>query len=148
MNPEFFRIAATKTTDPVALAMLAHLEQLSQELAQADALFPERMAANKAKRGEPPTKLRKAKKEQLGELAQDQMDLDTKLCEDFLKMTEPAQIVWAVQYALLQDLPNARNFLKYYHPDDLFLGEEIVDLKSRLLDAATSFLKAYPQAEG
>jgi hypothetical protein len=49
---------------------------------------------------------------------------------------------------MTQDLPNARKFLKYYHPDDLFLGEEIVRLKSQLLDAATSFLEAYPNAEG
>ena len=33
MNPEFFRIAATKTTDSVALLMLAQLERAAQELA-------------------------------------------------------------------------------------------------------------------
>ena len=148
MNPEFFRIAATKTTDPVALAMLAQLLRAAQELADADASFPERINANMAKRGERPTKLPKAKKEQLGELARDQIDLDAKLCDDFRKMTEPSQIVWSVHYALTQDLPNARKFLKHYHPDDLFLGEEIVRLKSQLLDAAHSFLEAYPNAEG
>lgn len=147
MNPEFFRIAATKTIDPEALALLARMEHVAQELTDADASFPERINANKAKRGELPTKLRKAKKEQLGELAQDQVDLDAKLCEDFRKMTEPSQVVWAVHYALTQDLPSARKFLKYYHPDDLLLGEEIVGLKSRLLDAATAFLDAYPHAE-
>jgi hypothetical protein len=148
MNPELFRIAATKTTDPAALAMLARLEHAARELADADASFPERISANKAKRGEPPTKLRKAKKEQLGELAQDQIDLDARLCDDFRSMTEPSQIVWSAHHALTQDLPNARKFLKYYHPDDLFLGEEIVRLKSQLLDAAAAFLKAYPHAEG
>lgn len=148
MNPEFFRIAATKTIDPVALALLADLEYIAQELADADALFPERINANKARRGESPTELRKAKKGQLGELAQDQIDLAAKLCDDFRKMTEPSQIVWAVHYALTQDLPNARKFLKYYHPDDFFLGEKIVGLKSRLLDAATSFLEVYPHADG
>jgi hypothetical protein len=148
MNPEFFRIAATKTTDSVALLMLAQLERAAQELADADASFPERINANKAKRGENPTKLPKAKKGQLGEFAQDQIDLDAKLCDDFRKMTEPSQIVWSARYAMTQDLPNARKFLKYYHPDDLFLGEEIVRLKSQLLDAATSFLEAYPNAEG
>ena len=147
MNPEFFRIAATKTTDPVALAMLAQLQRAALELADAEASFPERINANKAKRGESPTKMPKAKREQLSELAQDQIGLDVKLCDDFRKMTEPSQIVWSVQYALTQDLPNARMFLKYYHPEDLFFGEEIVRLKSQLLDAATSFLEAYPNAE-
>ena len=147
MNPEFFRIAATKTSDPVALAMLAQLEHAAQELVDAEAAFPERINANKAKRGEQPTKLRKAKKEQLSELAQDQIDLDVRLCDDFRRMREPSQIVWSTHYALTQDIPYARNFLKYYHPDDLFLGEEIVRLKSQLLDAATLFLNAYPLAE-
>lgn len=148
MNPEFFRIAATKTTDPVALPMLAKLERAAQELTNAEASFPERINANKAKRGEQPTKLTKAKKSQLGELAQDQVDLDTQLCNGFRTMSDPSQIVWATHYALTQDLPNARKFLKHYHPDDLALGEEIVNLKSQLLEAATSFLEAYPRAEG
>ncbi len=76
MHPEFFRIAATKTTDSVALLMLAQLERAAQELADAEASFPERINANKAKRGENPTKLPKAKKDQLGEFAQDQIDLE------------------------------------------------------------------------
>lgn len=147
MNPEFFRIAATKTTDLVALAMLEQLVRAAQELADAEAALPERINANKAKRGERPTKLSKAKKEQLGELAQDHLNLDANLCDDFRKMTEPSQIVWSAQYALTQDLPNARKFLKYYHADDLFLGEEIVRLKTVLLEAATLFLEAYPHAE-
>ena len=148
MNPEFFRIAATKTTDSVALAMLAQLERASVELAVAEASFPARINANKAKRGERSTKLPKAKTEQIGELAQDQTDLDARLCDDFCKMTEPSQIVWSVHYALTHDLPRARKFLKYYHPDDLFLGDEIIHLKSQLLEAASSFLMAFPHAEG
>jgi hypothetical protein len=147
MNPEFFLIAATKTTDPVALTLLGELERFARELADADASFPERINANKAKRGEAPTKLSTARKQQLGELARDQIDLDFKLCSDFRQMTEPSQIVWAIHYALLQDMPNAQKFLKYYHPDDLPLGEELVRLKRRLLEAASAFLEMYPHAE-
>ncbi len=147
MNPLFFHIASTKTTNPAASKMLAHLEHTAQKLADAEASFPERINTNKAKRGETPTKLRKTKKQQLSGLEQDKTDLDTKLCDDFRKMVEPSQIIWCIQNALTQDLSVARKFLKYYHPDDLPLGEEILNLKSQLLDATTSFLKAYPNIE-
>lgn len=147
MNPEFFRIALAKTSDPVALALLDQMEHAAMALAAADAAFPERMNANKAKRGEHPTQLSKSRKQQLAALAQDKIDLDAKLCEDFRKMTDPSQIVWSAHHALTQDLANSRQFLKYYHPDDLPLGGDIVHLKSQLLEDATSFLETYPLAE-
>lgn len=147
MNSEFFRIAATKTADPLALEMLANMVRLAHELESADASFAERINANKAKRGEPPTKLSKPQKRHLSELAQDQIDLDAGLCNDFRAMESASQIIWAAHYALQQDLPNAQKFLKHYHPDDRPLGEEIVRLKSQLLEAAERFLKHYPLAD-
>ncbi len=144
MNPEFFRIAATKTTHPAALGMLAGLEKLAQELATAEASFPERINANKAKRGEKPTKLPRRKTEELKELEQDQIDIDQQVCEDFLKVDTPSQIVASVAYALEQDIPTAKKFLKHYHPDDLPLGEEIITLKVQLLEKAFAFLERYP----
>lgn len=145
-HPEFFRIAATKTSDPKALEMLARLTSAAEALALADAAFADRINANKAKRSESPTKLGKAKRQQLEQLAQDQLDLDAQLCDDFRRMTQPSEIVFATHYALTQDLANSRNFLKYYHPDDLALGEEIVHLKQQLLEAATAFLNEFPVA--
>jgi len=148
MNPKFFRIAATKTTDPAALGMLAGLENLAQELATAEASFPERINANKAKRGEKSTKLPRRKAEELKELEQDQIDIDQQVCEDFLKADTPSQIVASVSYALKQDIPTAKKFLKHYHPDDLPLGEEIFNLKEQLLEMVDAFLKRYPENDG
>ncbi len=145
MNPEFFRIAATKTTDPVAHEMLAGLEKLAHELVTAEALFPERINANKAKRGESPTKIPRKKAEELKELEQDQIDIDQQVCEEFSKVDTPSQIVASAAYALEQDIPTAKKFLKHYHPDDLPLGEEIVALKIQLLEKASAFLERYPE---
>ena len=76
MVPKFFRIAAIKTTDLVALGMLAKLEKLAQALALVEALFPERINVNKTKRGESPTELSRSKVEELTELKRDQIDID------------------------------------------------------------------------
>lgn len=145
MSPKFFRLAATKTTDPVALDMLAELEQLAHALATVEASFPERINANKAKRGESPTKLSRKKADDLRALDQDQIDIDQEVYEDFSKVDSPSPILAAMAYALEQDIPNSKKFLKHYHPDDLPLGEEMVTLKVQLLEKVSAFLARYPE---
>lgn len=144
MNPHFFRIAATKTTDPDALSMLSELAQLAHALVMAEATFPERINANKAKRGERPTKLPRKTTEMLDALAKDQIDTDRDVCEAFANAGSPSEILASAAYALEQDIPNAKQLLKYYHPDDLSLGEELLALKVQLLGKATAFLERYP----
>lgn len=147
MNPIFFRLAAGKTTDPVALAMLAELERITQALAQAEATFVDRINANKIRRGEGPTRLSRARAAQLQELSEDQIDIERGLCAQFAQAHHPSFIVAAVDTALSLDLPNARKFLAHYHPDDLPLGRELVELKTLLKEKTSAFLAAYPNED-
>ncbi|MBF0103002.1 MAG: hypothetical protein HQK77_19060 [Desulfobacterales bacterium] len=144
MNPNYFQIAATKTTEPQAIELLMELKQLAQELSASEMKFPERINANKARRSEKPTKLSRSDAALLKNLEQDMIDLEHQLCEDFSKMDTLSEIIWSLYNGFTEDINNSNKMLKHYHPDDLPLGEEMIGLKLKLNDTMASFLKLYP----
>ncbi|MBO9662042.1 hypothetical protein [Dokdonella sp.] len=147
MRPEYFRIAATKTEDAEAIQQLRELEALATDFVQAEDSFAERIHAIKAKRGEPPVKLRKPQREQLAALDEDRRALDVQTAKDFEQLDSAQAIVWALHYALSNDLSRAAGYLKFYHPDERPLGEEMIALKKAMHERMQHFLDRYPAQE-
>lgn len=147
MRPEYFRIAATKTEDAEAIRRLRELESLAADFVRAEDSFAERINAIKAKRGEPPVKLRKHQREQLAGLDEDKRALDVQMAKDFEQLHSAQAIVWALHYALSDDLSRAVGYLKFYHPDERPLGEEMIAMKRTLHEKMQCFLQRHPPQE-
>lgn len=143
MKAAFVRIAISKTSDPRALAALADVEAAAQAFEDADASFVDRINANKALRGEPPTKLGRSKRAQLDALADDQANMDRDLIEQLSGLESARSVIEALYFGLAQDIPHARAMLKHYPPADRPLGEDLVLLKERLADAMSGYLREY-----
>jgi hypothetical protein len=143
MKAAFIRIAIAKTADAGELAALSGIETAAIAFETADASFAERIEANKALRGEAPTKLRKSTREQLDALASDQADLDADLIAQLGALDSASSVIGALTFALTQDIPRARAMLKHYPAPDYPLGEEMVLLKERLADAMQRYLSVY-----
>lgn len=129
MRPEYFRIAATKTEDVEAIRRLQKLQPLATEFVRAEDSFAERIDTIKAKRGEPPVKLRKHQRERLARLDEDKRALGVQMAKDFEPLDSAQAIVWALHYALSDDLSRAAGYLKFYPPDEHPLGEEMIAMK-------------------
>lgn len=128
MRPECFRIAATKTEDVEAIRRLQELQSSATELVRAEDSF-ERIDTIKAKRGEPPVKLRKHQRERLAGLDEDKRALGVQMAKDFEPLDSAQAIVWALHYALSDDLSRAAGYLKFYPPDEHPFGEEMIAMK-------------------
>lgn len=140
MKAAYVRIARSKTADAAALAAIEEIEAAARAFEAAEASFPERINANKALRGEAPVKLSKAKRAQLDELANDQIDIDAEITAQLTALDSAASVIEALHFGLTQDIPRARAMLKHYPPADLPLGEELVALKERLAAAMEKYL--------
>lgn len=147
MKAEFIRIAAAKTGDPEALAALREIEAHAAAFEEASATLADRIAASKAARGEGPVKLSKAKREQLAELEADGREIDRDLREQLQAAPTAGSVIWSLHFGLSDDAPRARSMLKYYHPDERPIGEEVVVLQERLVDALAAFLERFPEPD-
>lgn len=147
MRPEYFRIAAAETEDAEAIGRLQELQSLAADFVRAEDSFAERINAIKARRGEPPVKLRKQQRDQLAGLDEDSRAQHAQMVKDFEQLDSAQAIVWALHYALSDDLSRAAGYLKFYHPDERPLGEEMIALKQAMLERMQRFLDQYPPQE-
>ena len=146
MKPEFIRIASSKANDPGMLDALTRIEALAAHYEDGEKTFPARINENKARRGEAPTKLRKAKRDQLEELAKDQAELDASLHQQLANLASAQAVVQALHAGMSANLVSSRGLLKYYHPDDLPLGQDMLRRQEALVSALADFLSTYGDA--
>lgn len=147
MRPEYFRIAATKTVDAEAIRRLRELESLATDFVRAEDSFAEHINAIKARRGEPPVKLRKHQRDRLAGLDEDSRAQHAQMAKDFGQLDSAQAIVWALHYALSDDLSRAAGYLKFYHPDERPLGEEMIAMKQAMHEKMRRFLERHPPPE-
>jgi hypothetical protein len=144
MSPEQLEIAIANTTDPAAKSMLAELAPTFERVCQLNETFPARINANKAARGEAPTKLPKQKREELAGYDQDAIDLERTLTNDYRTLAGPS-IIHSMSYALETDLKFwGGAMLKHAHPSDRVLIEEVVEAKRQLQNQFKHFLARFP----
>lgn len=144
MKEMHLRIALEKArTDEEKEALEAILPSVLA-LERYEATLIERIHASKAKRGEEPTRLRKGKREEIDSYAQDAIEIDKEVVKELQKMNSAKEIVDIFRSPLKTDIQYLEGTLKYYHPDELHLGEEGLTLKRQLSSAIDAFLEAHP----
>lgn len=144
MKAAFIKIAQAKTVDLRELELLRAIETRARAFEEAQASLPDRITANKASRGEAPTRLSRGERAQLAELAQDQTELDADLLQQLSALDSAQAVIGALHFGLSLDLPMARQMLKHYAPADRVLGEEVVALEEALAAAMAAYLAEFP----
>ena len=125
------------------LTALARIETLASHYEDGERAFASRISENKAKRGEPPTKLRKAKREQLDELAKDQVELDASLRQQLQILSSAREVAASIHWGLSANLASSKGLLKHYHPDDLPIGQDMLFRQEALVLALAEFLSEF-----
>jgi hypothetical protein len=148
MNSRQWRIAIENTGDAEARKFLEDLAPLFADVIELERTFAARIDASKAARGEPPTKLRKARREELAGYAQDAEDGDARLLRDFAALPGAA-VVYALSAGLETDLAFWGSLgLKHAHPAERPIVEASIAAKRRLRDGLAEFLRRFPLDEG
>ena len=114
----------------------------AEALARVEAGFETKINASKAARGEGPTKVSRAKREQLNELSNDQKELQAEQMVAFDAAASASEIVTALKAGLRTDVKFWSGAAKYTHPADMPVVEEFVNTKRELLAALDEFLKS------
>jgi hypothetical protein len=136
------RIAITKASTPEEVRVLEIALAKADALGQIEGAFESKINASKAARGEGPTKLPRAKREQLSEFADDQAALQAQQLVAFEAATSAMEIVTALTAGLRSDLKFWSGAAKYTHAADLPVVEEFVNAKRELLTALNDCLKS------
>lgn len=135
------RIAKAKASAPEEFQALEKVLAKAEALDRIEAAFEAKINASKAERGEGPTKLSRARREQLSALADDQVALQAGQLVAFEASTSASEIVTALKTGLRADLQFWSGAAKYTHPADLPVVEEFVNAKRELLAALIAYLK-------
>lgn len=135
----------------IALGKMGPLSDRSlfeQALSAAQALelvaagFEERINANKAARGEKPTRLSKGQRAQIESYTSDAQALEREQLAIHEAELSPQEIVQALRTGLQSDLTFWSGAAKYAHADDRAIVEEFVAAKQRLLVNLDAILNA------
>lgn len=145
MNSQYLHIAKSKTNDPIEAEMLNRIADIAHEYDVFEQSFTERVNTNKSRRGEGPTKLPKSKRDTLSSMEADRSDTQNRIAQQFDAYSSPQPIVRSLYKTFYNKLPRMREYLKHYHPDDLSLGEDRINLIERFVTAMESYLEQYPE---
>jgi len=129
------RIAIAKASAPDELRALEVALAKAEALSRIEAAFETKINASKAARGEGPTKLSRAKREQLGEFADDQKELEAQQLVAFEAAASAKEIITALRAGLRADVQFWSGAARYTHPADMPVVEEFVNAKRELLNA-------------
>ena len=146
VNPQFIALAAGKTSNPEEQEHLKRIEALARELATLEYEFPAKIAANKNRRGEKPTKLTKNEKTALAEFDEDRANID----RETLKLFESTASAREIVEALSLELPGVPKDWSWMvpkaHPQDRALIEQVVAAQRALDAEMKKYLEAYSPA--
>jgi hypothetical protein len=133
------RIAIAKTDGAVSSDSLALALVDAESLERIESEFESKINSSKAKRGEKPTKLPKARQAQVNQYAADAASFQAEQLATFGEMSS-AGIVRVLKSGLDSDLQFWANAAKYTHPADLPVVEEFVNAKRALQKSLASCL--------
>ncbi len=147
MNARQFEIAVDNAARPGERARLESFAPHYVRVCDLDAHFVARIQAAKAARGEPPTKLRKSKRDEVAGYAKDAEDAEQSQTEHYAKL--PARtIIYAMNAALEIDISFwGTQGLKYAHETERPIIEESLVAKRYLQQAFHEYLEEFPSFE-
>lgn len=144
INSQFIALAIEKTSDPKAREHLKRIEVLARELVALERDFPSKIAANKSKRGENPTKLKEDEKAMLAEFDEDVADIDREALKHFRNTSSPREILEALTFELPGSPRDWGFMIPKAHPADRGLIEEVVRVQRALDEEMKRYLGTYP----
>jgi hypothetical protein len=144
INPHYLVLAMEKTTDPEARAHLKRIEAFARDLAVLERDFPNKVAANKSKRGDRPVKLSKEQKAVLADVDEDLADIDRESLARFESASSAREILEALTYELPGSPKDWSWMVTKAHPDDRPLIEEVISAQRALDEEMLNYLETYP----
>jgi hypothetical protein len=136
------RIAMTKASTLEQSRALEVALAKAEILARVAAAFEEKINASKAARGEDPTRLSRARREQLNGFSKDEAELQAQQLVAFDASTSADEIVTALKAGLRTDVQFWSGAAKHTHPGDWPVVEEFVKAKRELLTSLDAFPKS------
>jgi hypothetical protein len=117
---------------------------LVEQVLDLDRTFEKRINASKAARGEKPTKLSKAKREEIDGYEKDAEEIEEKLTRDFASMSGET-IIWVLSTALEPHVQFWSGVnLKRAHPLDRPVIEETLAPRKELLEKPQALVAQFP----
>ena len=134
------QVALTKARTGEEQRSLERLVALATQLDRVEADFEHKINASKALRGEAPTKLTKAQRERLAELAADERELEAEQLVDLEVLSSAREIVEALHLGMEDDIRFWGQTKKHAHAADWPVIEELVSAKNALFQAMAEYL--------
>ncbi len=147
MLQALIKLAISKSADEREKAALEAVWRAADALDEADRSFPDRINANKALRGELPTKLSAAKRAQIDRYAADAETLAQETLMGFASFESARSIIGALYPAAVQQSTFwAKAYLKA-HAEDRKIVQDFAACKDALRIEMEVYLNAYPLAD-
>jgi len=139
----FVELAISKASSDSEIAALNHVLEAATVLDEEERTFGNRMNANKALRGEGPTKLSKRKRSEVGSYAADANELEAQQLKDFASFERGAAIIASLAPSLRADIEFWESSYKMAHPSDVPIVQAFVAKKACLFEAMGRYLSEY-----
>ncbi len=148
MYKRYIELAASKAATDEELEVLRSIIDIASELDEQELTFEARINANKAARGESPTRLSKAKLQEIDQYATDAMEIENKQPGEFKTFSCAQPIIFALHMGLDSDVKFWSKIHTKAHPSDCSIVQEFARAKARLRDALATYLEKFQGDEG
>ena len=148
MFEQYIKLAVSKAATDVEVAALHPITAVASELDEQERTFEARINASKAARGEGPTKVSKAKQQELEQFAADAKEMAAEQLNEFAALDNAREIVFALHMGLDSDTGFWSKAHLNAHPSDAAIVQEFANAKTTLRDALAAYLDQFPDNQG
>jgi len=142
------QLAISKAATDGECAALHSMVAIASELDEQERSFEARINASKAARGEGPTKVSKAKRQEIDQYAADATEIAAEQLKEFAALDNAWTIIFALHIGLESDTKFWSKAHLKAHPSDTAIVQAFADAKTRLRDALAAYLRQFPSSEG
>ena len=139
------QLAVSKAATDGELAALHPIAAIASELDEQERTFEARINASKAARGEGPTKVSKAKRQEIDQYAADAVEIAAEQLKEFAALDNAWTIIFALHMGLDSDTKFWSKAHLKAHPSDAAIVQAFADAKIKL--RVISFLRLGKVAE-
>lgn len=148
MFRSFVELAISKSANGRERLALNPVLEAANALDEDERTFGERINANKALRGEGPTKLSRRKRADVESYSTDARELEDQQLREFAAFERGSAIVACLATALGTDIKFWQASYKHAHPSDVSIVQAFVARKAALHQAMKNYLSEFPDMSG
>jgi hypothetical protein len=146
MFARYIEVAAAKASSEDELESLRAIQAAASRLDEQERTFEARINASKAARGEGPTKLSKAKRQEVDQYAADAAEMADEQLRTFSAFDHAREVISALHGGLRADVRFWSKAPAMAHPSDRPIVEEFTLAKKELLAAMSAYLQEFTGA--